>query len=69
MMADTGRGVVACYPPHRNLAIGRSRARSLKASARNGSRRAIATAEQGPSSPSALSELFLMTGRYEWRAI
>jgi hypothetical protein len=33
-MADTGRGVAACYPPHRDLAIGRSRARSLIGSAR-----------------------------------
>jgi hypothetical protein len=33
-MADTGRGVVACYPPHRNLTIGRDPLAKLKGSAR-----------------------------------
>jgi hypothetical protein len=33
-MADTGRGVVACYPPRRNLTIGRDPLAKLKGSAR-----------------------------------
>jgi hypothetical protein len=81
-MADTGRGVVACYRPHRNLTIGRDPLAKLKGSARewhpssdrNCGARTFSTArtffdERLRHPELCFLSIWALRGRYEWRTV